>query len=149
MYNFLEYRKRVAAIMKDLNKRLKQLRLEAGYKQEDIAKKLNISTSAYGYYEQGRNEPSLETMKQIAVIYDVSVDYLLGLIDTPKARTLYQIDEQSVISDEELDLIKEMQDKSLLEEMKKYPPSDREMFYRFWQFVKEDSKIREKNEEDS
>jgi len=134
--------------MEYLNKRLKNLRIKAGYKQEDIARKLNISTSAYGYYEQGRNEPSLETLKQIAVIYDVSVDYLLGLIDTPKAKTLYQIDEYAILTDEELNLIKEMQNKDLFEELKNYPASDREMFYRFWQFVKEDSKMRDQVEDE-
>lgn len=139
----------MANLMEHLNKRLRHLRRQAGYKQEDIAKMLNISTSAYGYYEQGRNEPSLETLRQIAVIYDVSVDYLLGLITTPKVQTLYQIDRESVLSDEELAVIKEMKAYALLEDMFDHPHSERERLYRFWQFIKEDSKLREKDEEEN
>ncbi|MCJ7843116.1 helix-turn-helix domain-containing protein [Lederbergia sp. NSJ-179] len=67
-----------------LGERLRDLRVENGYKQVDLAKLLNVTTTAYGYYEQGRNEPSLESIIKIANFYKVSADYLLGLINTPK-----------------------------------------------------------------
>ncbi|MCT2347607.1 helix-turn-helix transcriptional regulator, partial [Niallia taxi] len=49
--------------------------------QADLAKFLGISESAYGYYEQGRNEPSLSTIKVLSKKYGVSTSYLLGEVD--------------------------------------------------------------------
>ncbi|GED69420.1 hypothetical protein BRE01_31220 [Brevibacillus reuszeri] len=56
---------------------LKSLRKQHKLMQKDVADKLGISESAYGFYEQGRREPSLDNIKQLAEIFNVSVDYLL------------------------------------------------------------------------
>lgn len=61
-----------------LQDRLKSLRKENKFSQEEFAKKLNMSTSGYGYYEQGRSFPPIEMLNKIASIYNVSVDYILG-----------------------------------------------------------------------
>lgn len=62
-----------------LKDRLKELRNEKELLQKDIAKYLNISTSAYGYYEQGKRVPDSETIKLLANYFNVSTDYLLGI----------------------------------------------------------------------
>lgn len=64
-----------------LGERLKKLRKERGLLQKDIAKMLNISTSAYGYYEQNKRDPDTKTLQLLADFYNVSVDYLLGRTD--------------------------------------------------------------------
>ncbi|WP_244832988.1 helix-turn-helix transcriptional regulator [Clostridium sp. BJN0001] len=64
-----------------LKDRLKDLRLEHSLLQKDIAKILNITTSAYGYYEQGKRIPDSETIKILSNYYNVSSDYILGLSD--------------------------------------------------------------------
>jgi len=61
--------------------RLKNLRKERGYLQKDIADYLNISKSAYGYYEQGRNEPDIQTILKLSLFYNVSTDFLLCKTD--------------------------------------------------------------------
>ncbi|NLL82187.1 MAG: helix-turn-helix transcriptional regulator [Tissierellia bacterium] len=61
-----------------ISERLKSLREERNFLQKDVAKYLNISTSAYGYYEQGKRNPDTETINKIADLYQVSTDYLLG-----------------------------------------------------------------------
>jgi transcriptional regulator with XRE-family HTH domain len=58
--------------------RLRKLREENGWYQKDVASKLGITVSAYGYYEQGKREASYETLTKLAEIFDTSVDYLLG-----------------------------------------------------------------------
>jgi len=77
-----------------LSKRLKALRQENNLLQKDIAKKLNISTSAYGFYEQGKRTPDLETVLKLAEIFDVTIDYLLGRNDikTPIRNGKYTIE---------------------------------------------------------
>lgn len=70
--------------MSVFSQRLKQLRKKSNMLQKDVANKLGITESAYGYYEQGRREPSNETLKQLANIFGVTTDYLLGITDDPK-----------------------------------------------------------------
>ena len=62
-----------------LAKRLKELRLENGYTQMQLADKLHIKQQSYIRYEYGSGQPSLETLVELAKIYNVSTDYLLGL----------------------------------------------------------------------
>ena len=68
-------------LITNMNKKLKELRLEKGLSQKVIAKALGITLSAYSNYEQGIRTPSIETIKKICEYYKVSSDYLLGLED--------------------------------------------------------------------
>ena len=64
-----------------INERLKELRKKSGYLQKDVADYLNISKSAYGYYEQGRNEMDIAAILKLTELYKVSADYLLCKTD--------------------------------------------------------------------
>lgn len=65
-----------------LGQRIKSLRKEHKYTQEDVAKKLNISIAALSRYETGTFEPkSLELIVDLSTLYNVSTDYLLGKTD--------------------------------------------------------------------
>lgn len=57
--------------------RIAALRREAGLSQAQLAQKLQISPSAMGMYEQGRREPSLQLIGELARIFRVSTDYLI------------------------------------------------------------------------
>ena len=58
--------------------RLKELRKENSWTQDELAEKLGISRSAVGMYEQGRREPDFEILDTAADVFDVSVGYLTG-----------------------------------------------------------------------
>lgn len=58
--------------------RLKEIRKSKGFLQQDMADKIGITKSAYGYYEQGKTTPDIITARKIAEILEVSVDDLLG-----------------------------------------------------------------------
>ena len=60
-----------------LGARIAALRREAGLSQAQLALRLGISPSAMGMYEQGRREPSMETLVAMAKVFRVSTDYLL------------------------------------------------------------------------
>lgn len=64
--------------MTKLTENLKHYRKLNGYTQETIAPKLKITTSAYGSYEQGRNEPPYSKLKMLADIYNISISQLTG-----------------------------------------------------------------------
>lgn len=61
-----------------LGMRIAALRQEKGMSQAQLAKQLHISPSAVGMYEQGRREPSVDTLITMAKVFDVSLDYLLS-----------------------------------------------------------------------
>ena len=53
------------------------LRKKAGMSQLQLAEKLNVGPSAIGMYEQGRRTPALDILIQMAILFDVSLDYLV------------------------------------------------------------------------
>ena len=57
--------------------RLIELRKEKKLTQEQVAQYLNMTQSTYQHYENGRAEPSIDTILKLADFYQVSVDYLL------------------------------------------------------------------------
>lgn len=61
-----------------LKDRLKELRTEYQLLQKDVATYLNITSSAYGFYEQGKRIPDADTVKKLSEYFKVSTDYLLG-----------------------------------------------------------------------
>ncbi|MCY9376484.1 helix-turn-helix domain-containing protein [Bacillus sp. T17B1] len=63
--------------------RLRQLRKAHKYTMEDIGRKLGIAKSSYGGYEAESKKPPLDKLTQLAEIYDVSVDYIIGVTDDP------------------------------------------------------------------
>lgn len=64
--------------------RLKELRLEKGLLQSDVAKVINKSDRLVGFYENGKRDMSTETLAILADFFNVSIDYLLGKSDIRK-----------------------------------------------------------------
>lgn len=58
--------------------RLKELRKEKGYSQNDIANYFNVSKMTISSWELDKQEPCIEDIKKLAEILEVSTDYLLG-----------------------------------------------------------------------
>lgn len=61
-----------------LGQRLIKLRKERKWTQQDIAKKINISRSAYAGYETDRRVPEYATLVKLADTFECSFDYLAG-----------------------------------------------------------------------
>lgn len=68
--------------MADIGDRIKELRLANHMTQDELAKKLYITRSAVGMYEQGVRRPDFEHMDAMADLFNVSLDYLMGKTDT-------------------------------------------------------------------
>ena len=64
--------------------RLRDTREDADKKQEDIAQLLGITRQQYQLYESGKREMPMHHFVILAKYYNVSLDYLAGLVDTPK-----------------------------------------------------------------
>ncbi|HIX14130.1 MAG TPA: helix-turn-helix transcriptional regulator [Candidatus Hungatella pullicola] len=57
--------------------RIAKLRLELGQTQQQMADKLNISLDHYRALETGRRGGSLDLLTEIAITFDISLDYLI------------------------------------------------------------------------
>lgn len=60
-----------------LGKRIKKLRRKAGLTQEQLAEKVNVSTTHIGLVETGKRRVSLKTLQKIASVLGVKVKELL------------------------------------------------------------------------
>ncbi len=73
--------------------RIKKLRTDRQLKQSDLAEQLSefmnidpITLTTISSWEQGRKLCGIETLKYLALFFNVSVDYLLGLEDQPREK---------------------------------------------------------------
>lgn len=57
---------------------LKQVRVDKGLAQKQVADALNVSESGYAHWEQGRTEPNIEMLINLADFFDISLDELVG-----------------------------------------------------------------------
>ena len=71
--------------MKKYQNRLRDLRQDKDLTQEEIAKVFFLQTTQYRRYENGETDLPLEWAKKFAVYYNVSIDYIAGLTDTPNS----------------------------------------------------------------
>lgn len=63
--------------------RLSELRKDMHITQKDLAKMLSLSENSISAYERNLSDPDDEIKLKIAKIFNVSLDYLMGLSDTP------------------------------------------------------------------
>ncbi|MBQ7348058.1 MAG: helix-turn-helix transcriptional regulator [Clostridia bacterium] len=64
--------------------RLKDLREDNDKNQTEVADILGMKYQQYALYENGEREIPLHHFITLAKYYNISLDYLAGLIDTPK-----------------------------------------------------------------
>lgn len=58
---------------------LKSLRKDAGLTQKELADKVGVTNSTISFYEQEERSPSVDMIIRLSKIFNVSVDYLLGI----------------------------------------------------------------------
>ena len=63
--------------------KLRQLREAKGMAQGDVAQYLGESRTAVTHWESGKKRPDLVNLVKLAVLYNVSVAYLMGRTDNP------------------------------------------------------------------
>ncbi|WP_223387335.1 helix-turn-helix domain-containing protein [Faecalibacterium prausnitzii] len=64
--------------------RIRDLREDHDLLQKDIAAYLKCTQVCYSNYEMGKRDIPTDVLKALALFYDTSVDYLLGLTDEAK-----------------------------------------------------------------
>lgn len=65
-------------------KRIRDLREDRDLTQKEIAKRLNCSQQVYSNYELGQRDIPTDILIKLSQIYNVSVDYMLGISSRPE-----------------------------------------------------------------
>jgi len=63
----------------DFGNKLKELRVEAGMTQKQLATLVGVTKSVISFYELHERSPSPEVLIKLARIFHVTTDYLLGV----------------------------------------------------------------------
>ena len=87
----------------DLGLRLKELRKTKRMTQRQVATRLNMGISTISGYDNNTKTPSLEALVDLARLYNVSTDYLLGVDNRP----MLYLDS---LTPRQAELIREMRD---------------------------------------
>ena len=78
--------------------RIKRLREQYGITQSELSKQLGITRSSVNAWEMGISTPSTQYIVELASIFDVSTDFLLGVENTVSINV-------SGLSDKDIELI--------------------------------------------
>lgn len=66
----------------EIKNRIKELRVKKGLTQKQLAQLVNKFVTGLASWEQGLSEPSVNDIRALCEIFEVSADYLLGLTDS-------------------------------------------------------------------
>ncbi len=76
-----------------IGRRMLLCRKKAGMSQNDVCSVIGLSPQTYSGYENGKHEPTNETLVRLAYLYNVSLDYLMGkFYDDEEKDALQSID---------------------------------------------------------
>ena len=67
--------------MKKLDQRLKELRESKNLTLAALAKELGVTYVAVGRWEKGIREPNIDMLILITKFFNVTLDFLVGLVD--------------------------------------------------------------------
>ncbi|MGN7938536.1 helix-turn-helix domain-containing protein [Metabacillus sp. 22489] len=98
-----------------LGKRLKAEREKRNYSQKYVAEKIGITNAVLSNYERDYRDPDTETLKKLAELYEVSIDYLLGMKTSPPVSSAFHdydniTEEEKEYLDLQLEIFRKMKE---------------------------------------
>ena len=106
-----------------LGEKIKKLRGEKGLTQKDLANQVHVTFQTVSKWEKNENEPDVSTLRELAKLFECSMDYLLSEDDSKKEESAPEetaVKEESV---KETVVIREVET-HICEKCKKSIPSD-------------------------
>ena len=95
----------------NFGEKIKLLRKEKGWSQEELSKKIETDTRQVSLYENNKVAPSAETIVRISKVFNISIDYLL--IDEISRRPLTVNDEAIFENIQKIELLTDDEKKSI------------------------------------
>lgn len=81
--------------------RIKELRQSLNLTQKELAEKVGFNQTAIGKYERNDLEPNLETLKKLSLIFECSIDYIIGHSDDFGNVTVKKESSSSITAEEQ------------------------------------------------
>ncbi|WP_197260597.1 helix-turn-helix domain-containing protein [Brevibacillus laterosporus] len=81
-----------------VGQRLREARTKKGLQQNRVAAQLGIHNSTLAKYESGQRELDLDTLKKLAELYEVSVDWITGMdsVSVPALKDIKNPDAEEI-----------------------------------------------------
>ena len=92
----------------DFGERLRRLREKRRFSQVDVADRIGIKAATVSGYERNVTTPSLDILRRLALTFNVSTDYLLGLTDREEIYLDDLLDESKAAAMRLLDDLREI-----------------------------------------
>ncbi|PYI52540.1 transcriptional regulator [Paenibacillus flagellatus] len=105
-----------------------RLRKQRRWSQQVVADRLKIAKSTYAGYESGYREPSLDTMRLLAELFEVSLDELVGQQPEPESASPDLPPPAPELDDPELGL--------WFKELLEAPEERRDELRKIWEIIK-------------
>lgn len=107
----------------------------SAWTQEYAAKKIGVARTTYTAYENGTKSPSIETINQMADLFGVSADYLLGRTDiiTPLQADKDEEDFQAFANDPSL--------QKWYKELPRSKEEDLRKLRKMWEILKDNGEV--------
>ena len=64
-----------------MGQRIRELRLENGLSQQQLAHEIGVTQNTISQYEKGTAKTSIDVLIKLASVFNASTDYILGLKD--------------------------------------------------------------------
>ena len=81
-----------------ISKNIKALRMQKGLTQKELADLLHVTSQAVSRWEKGDVEPSIDTISEMASIFEVTTDEIIGGPDKkPKPEIVTEVKEKVVV----------------------------------------------------
>lgn len=95
--------------MASFTERLKTLRKQKNFSQQELADKIQVTKQTVSQYERGIRKPDYNTLLFLCDLFNVSADYLLGKADVTirllNEKELAKLSDQNDITESEQELI--------------------------------------------
>ena len=65
------------ALAAEMGKRIRELRLQHGWSQTELGRRIGVNKSVISFYELGTRFPTYDNLLRICDVFNVSADYLL------------------------------------------------------------------------
>lgn len=82
--------------------RLRRFRESSGLERKEVAEILGVKVGTVGHWENGINEPNMETLKKLSEIYNVSISEFYG--EEPK-NDILDTDTKNTMLDKVIDML--------------------------------------------
>ena len=79
----------------DFGSKLKELRIQNGLTQKQLADQLGVTKSVVSFYERQERTPPPEVLRKMAAVFRVSTDFLLD-IDSTKRLDVSDLDDEDI-----------------------------------------------------